>query len=385
VCGGGGGGGGSFPPESIDDVMLTPAFASVSFSFPVKLVQHPTDANRWYVVQQAGQVRTFLVGNPGAHSLAVNVGASVNLSADDEQGLLGLAFDPDFDTSGGEVYLAYTDEDAGDSVLARYVSTNGVTFAAAASPIVLAIPHPANNHNGGDISFGTDEMLYYSMGDGGGSGNSDNGQNTMMLLGKVLRIDVRSTPPMGRTYAIPAGNPFGTNAFCDDGDGTVACPEIWAWGFRNPWRMSFDPQNGQLWLGDVGQGTREEVDRVVNGGNYGWDCFEGDVVFNTGGTCATPPTAVAPEAVYDSVPGTRAVTGGVVYRGTAISGLAGHYLYADYYGGEIWAIDTTADEDPILLIDTDLNIAAFGQGRDGAVYVVTHDSPSIYQIVPEPG
>jgi glucose/arabinose dehydrogenase len=354
----------------------------------VKLVQHPTDDDRWYVVEQTGQVRTFLTGNPAGHTLAVDVAASgINLSPDDEQGLLGLAFDPDFDGMGGEVYLTYTDEDTEESILARYVSANGVTFVADVSPIVLAIPHPANNHNGGDIVFGTDDMLYYSMGDGGGAGDPDgNGQNTMTLLGSVMRLDVRATPPMGRTYAIPAGNPFAANnEFCDDGSGTEPCSEIWAYGLRNPWRMAFDPMNGQLWLGDVGQGAREEVDRIISGGNYGWDCFEGDVPFQNAGNCLLVPDFVEPEAVYDSGPGTRAVTGGVVYRGSAISGLAGHYLYADYFGGEIWALDTTSNEDPVLLLDSNLAIAAFGQGRDGEVYVVTHDSPSIYRLVPEPG
>ena len=212
----------------------------------------------------------------------------------------------------------------------------------------------------------------------------------MTLLGKILRLDVRSTPPMGRTYAIPAGNPVRPTPVLRRRRRPAPCPEIWACGLRNPWRMAFDPQNGQLWLGDVGQATREEVDRVVAGGNYGWDCFEGDVAAPEHGRLPARPGLRRAGGGLRQIPAAaaRRLARSPAASSTAArrsAGLAGHYLYADYYGGQIWALDTTSDDDPVLLLDTDLNIAAFGQGRDGAVYVVTHDSPSIYQLVPEPG
>jgi glucose/arabinose dehydrogenase len=274
------------------------------------------------------------------------------------------------------------------SVLARYESMDGgMTFAPSIEPVVLAIPHPASNHNAGDIEFGVDDgFLYYTMGDGGGFDDpDDNGQDTTTLLGSVMRLDVRSVPPAGRDYAIPAGNPFEQNPFCDTGASPtgVACPEIWAYGLRNPWRMGFDSITGDLWLGDVGQDAREEVDQIVAGGNYGWDCREGDIAHGTADPCGGP--FLEPEAVYDNPtgPGTqRSVSGGLVYRGSAIPGLAGHYLYADFYTGEIWGLDTASMDPPLLLIDTAFNVASFAEDENGEVHVVTFGSPSIYRLVP---
>jgi glucose/arabinose dehydrogenase len=190
------------------------AFPGRSFNNPVKLVQHPTNADRWYVVEQGGLVKTFLASDSAAPTIAADVDALVSLGFG-EQGLLGMAFPPG--TSPGRVYLTYTDDATGQSVLARWVSSNGgLTFSP--DTVVLAIPHPLNNHNGGDIVFGPDGFLYYSMGDGGGGDDPDNnGQNLSTLLGKILRLDVNGAPPEGKTYAIPAGNPFSQNAQCNTG------------------------------------------------------------------------------------------------------------------------------------------------------------------------
>jgi hypothetical protein len=217
----------SFDSPSIQKIVTTgsgltalafsDAFPGRSFTNPVKLVQHPTINTRWYVVEQDGLVKTFLSTNSAAPTVAADVDSAVpSFVSGGEQGLLGMAFDPSFAIS-GEIYLAYTT--SGSSVLARWVSTNnGVTFTQDSLPIVLSMPDPFDNHNGGDIMFGPDGFLYYSMGDGGDANDPFNsGQNLATLLGKILRLDVNSAPPSGKSYAIPAGNPFDANAQCNTG------------------------------------------------------------------------------------------------------------------------------------------------------------------------
>jgi glucose/arabinose dehydrogenase len=381
---GGGGGGSRVPP----DIELLAAFGELSFDHPVKLVQHPSDAMRWYVVEQGGKILTFLSTDPdGTLATALDLVADfdVNLgnTTTGEQGLLGMAFDTDFATT-HDIYLAYTDEASDESILARYASLDGgLTIVPDANPILLAIPHPDDNHNGGDLAFGPDRFLYYSMGDGGGAGDPDeNAQDRTVLLGKILRLDVHSVPPMGRRYAIPNTNPFSSNPLCDTGMGTLRCPELYAWGLRNPWRMNFDPTTGELWLGDVGQGTREEIDRILRARNYGWNCFEGDLPYENDSGCRGV-SFEAPKAVHDRTDA-RAITGGVVYRGSAIPGLQGFYVYADFITGRFFALDVNdATPTPVPLDLPTLSVSAFGQARDGDIYVVTFDSPSIYRVAPE--
>jgi glucose/arabinose dehydrogenase len=225
------------------------------------------------------------------------------------------------------------------------------------------------------------------MGDGGGAndqhGTIGNAQLLTTLLGKMLRIDVSVNARAGGTlYGIPADNPFAGNPPC----GTTVtplqnCPEIYAWGFRNPWRWSFDRATGDLWAGDVGQGALEEVDRVVLGGNYGWRCFEG--TRNTGFDCGSPPATSPPVAEYDRNAGTT-VTGGYVYNGTAIPDLVGRYLFGDFGSGRIW--DIPADTAPTLTVGTsgsvesDLSISSFGEDNDGELYVV-HYGGTLHRIV----
>jgi Glucose/sorbosone dehydrogenases len=389
ACGGGGGGGGGHGDDAaLGGISLEAAFSNRSFSSPVKLVQHPTNDHRWYVVEQGGHVRTFLDTDMNAATDAANVASAVSLGGDSEQGLLGLAFDPGFATS-GEVYLAYTDS-SNRLVLARWVSANnGLTFTP--DSIVLSIPHtPSTNHNGSDIMFGSDGFLYYSTGDGGGSDDpEDNAQNRNKLLGKILRIDVNATPPAGKTYAIPVTNPNHLNAQCNAGPGTAPCPEIFALGFRNPWRMNFDPATHKLYVGDVGQGAQEEIDLVTIGGNYGWDCLEGERDHSSlsGAVCsgAGAPTFIAPEVAYNDTSGPDSVTGGAVYRGNAIPGLKGFYIYTDFFRGPFFAFDTSVDNAPAQATSaSEDNISAFGQGRDGEVYAVDLDG-KIWKIVPASG
>jgi glucose/arabinose dehydrogenase len=246
--------------------------------------------------------------------------------------------------------------------------------------VILVVNQPEANHNGGHIAFGHDGYLYIGLGDGGGAndphGAIGNGQLMTTLLGKILRIDV--APRSG--YAIPAGNAFpSTNTQCGvSGTGPQPCPEIYASGFRNPWRWSFDRQTAALWVGDVGQGAREEVDRVVQAGNYGWRCFEGTL--GTGLACGTEPNLLPPVAEYGRTAG-RSVTGGYVYRGTRIPGLQGRYVFGDFVTGRMWhiAIDTVPTVVMNEGFDSGFNISSFGEDNDGELYVVRY-SGELYRL-----
>jgi glucose/arabinose dehydrogenase len=193
----------------------------------------------------------------------------------------------------------------------------------------------------------------------------------------MLRLDVSG--PGG--YTVPAGNPFSGNARCEQGSGAAACPEIYAWGFRNPWRFSFDRQTGALWVGDVGQSAWEEVDRVELGENYGWNIREGANCYPPGSSCDSTGLA-DPVTEYGRSVG-QSITGGYVYRGSAIPGLVGHYVFGDFASGRIWSVpaNSPAGTPPDELADTALPIAAFGEGEDGELYVVAYDG-TIHQIVP---
>jgi glucose/arabinose dehydrogenase len=386
----GGGGGGTTAPRG-PAVAFAVAFGGLAFENPVKLVQHPTNDDRWYVVEQEGKVWTFLASDPDdSLELALDVVADdgINLgNVNDEQGLLSLAFDSDF-ASTGEIYIAYTDENDDDSILARYDSgDNGLTFEF--DEILLAIAHPNGNHNGGDLALGPDGYLYYSMGDGGGvSNNPPFTQNPDKLLGSVMRLDVNGTPPMGKTYAIPDDNPFEANPQCDtDGlsPASMPCPEIFALGFRNPWRMSFDPDTDLLWLGDVGENTQEEIDQVVNGGNYGWSCIEGThELVGPGNPACDFASFEDPEVVHNRSQA-AAITGGVVYRGTDIPELVGWYVYGDFVEQNFFAFDAdTPGADAVQLDLPPHNVSAFGQARSGKIYAVVFGNPSILEIVAAP-
>ncbi|MEM7293685.1 MAG: PQQ-dependent sugar dehydrogenase, partial [Pseudomonadota bacterium] len=233
---------------------------------------------------------------------------------------------------------------------------------------------PFSNHNGGQINFGADGYLYFGLGDGGSGNDPINaGQRLDTQLGAMLRIDVDSGTP----YAIPPDNPF-ANAQCNTG----GCPEIYAWGFRNPWRWSFDSLTGDLWMGDVGQRDWEEINRVERGENYGWRCYEGSSEFNTQG-CGSAANYTPPIAEYGHINGHCSVTGGHVYRGSLLPHLNGHYIYGDFCSGQLWSLNTVGP--PFFatpLINTSLNPSAFGQSHDGEVYVVNIGG-NINQIVPD--
>lgn len=360
-------------PSAGSDISLS-RFTSLSFTSPLALLQAPGDNARWFVVQQGGIVRQFSGTNPASASTFIDITSRVRSGG--EMGLLGLAFHPNFPTD-NRVFLSYTTGTPLVSRISAFTSNDGgATLDPASESILLTIDQPETNHNGGHIAFGPDGYLYIGIGDGGGGGDQHgdrgNGQRLTTMLGKLLRIDIDGAAP----YAIPPSNPYAANAVCPAaGRATGECPEIYAYGFRNPWRWNFDRSNSDLWLADVGQGQWEEVNQVTIGGNYGWRCREGAHDFNTGGTpgCSAG-TLIDPVTEYDHSLG-NSITGGYVYRGSQNTSLVGRYLFGDFGSGRIWAWiaeNATQPRAPTQLLDTDLNISSFGQGNDGELYVVNY-------------
>ena len=338
---------------------------------PVYLTQAGNGTSLLYIVEQAGTVRTYDTGKlSGTPFLDIEdrVGSSGN-----EQGLLSLAFSPNYSTD-GFFFVDYTDKN-GDTVISRFqVNKNGLTANAASELKLLEIDQPYSNHNGGLVKFGPDGMLYIGMGDGGSQGDPENrAQNTQSLLGKLLRIDV-SKASEAQPYAIPSDNPN----FGNDARG-----ELWAVGLRNPWRYSFDKQTGDLYIADVGQNQYEEVNfqpAGTGGMNYGWKLREGLEEY----TGDSKPQFTDPIVEYPHAEGCS-VTGGYVYRGKAIPTLAGTYLYGDYCMGTIWKLTRNSDGETWAneqLLKDNLRISSFGEDDSGELYVLDLTG-SIYKIVAE--
>lgn len=349
-------------------------FTSLSFTSPLALLQAPGDNARWFVIQQGGIVRQFSGTSPASASTFIDITSRVRSGG--EMGLLGMAFHPNFPTD-NRVFLSYTTGNPLVSRISVFTSNDGgATLDAASESILMTIDQPQTNHNGGHIAFGPDGYLYMGFGDGGSGGDPHgdrgNGQRLTILLGKLLRVDIDGAAP----YTIPPSNPFAGNAVCPAaGRASGECPEIYAYGFRNPWRWNFDRDNGDLWLADVGQGEWEEVNQVSIGGNYGWRCREGAHDFNTSGTpgCSAS-TLIDPVTEYNHALG-NSITGGYVYRGSQNTSLAGRYLFGDFGSGRIWAWlaeNAAQPREPTQLLESGLNIASFGQGNDGELYVVNY-------------
>jgi glucose/arabinose dehydrogenase len=301
-----------------------------------------------------------------------------------EQGLLGLAFAPDYATT-GRFYIHYTDANS-NVIIARHTVSANPDVANATGTTLFTIPKPDVNHNGGWMAFGPDGYLYFTVGDGGGGDDIwDNSQNRDILLGKMMRIDVS-----GSTYTIPPGNPFA--------GATPGLDEIWATGMRNAWRNSFDRQTGDLIISDVGQNTYEEVNFAppgTAGANYGWRCYEGFHTYlnsttNPCASCSNPSCPmILPAYEYEHTAGRCSITGGYVYRGFDIPSLRGTYLFADYCTGEIWSgtfsggaltgvQDRTVELEPSgLTIGT---ITSFGEDARGELYICSDDE--VYKIIP---
>lgn len=367
-------------------------FTNLSFSNPVAMLQAPGQSAHWYVVEQGGVVYRFAAANP---SKTIVVDLTSRVTSGGERGLLGMAFHPQFPTD-PRVFFSYTTT-VSSQLVSRVSSFTGavgadgaVTINPASETVLLAFNQPSTNHNGGHIAFGRDGYLYIGLGDGGGAGDqwgtNGNGQRLTTLLGKLLRIDVDQVPA-NQSYGIPASNPFFDPANPNDRCGPTArssgnCPEIYAWGFRNPWRFSFDRANGELWLADVGQNAHEEVNRVTLGGNYGWRCREGAHDYDSAGTPACAGAAlIDPLIEYDHSQG-QSITGGFVYRGQQDTAFVGRYLFGDYVSGNIWTWipEQSGNRQPTLLLDSNLNISSFAEGNDGELYVI-HYGGTLHRIV----
>ncbi len=353
-------------------VELEPAFPGLEFDRMVLLTYPDDGSGRLFVVLQPGRIVVF-DNDPGVESAEtfLDIRERVNDSGN-EEGLLGLAFDPAF-AENGHFYVNYTASGPRRTVVSRFsVSAEDPDRADPDSELVfLEVAQPYRNHNGGHVAFGPDGMLYVGLGDGGSSGDPrGNGQDTSTLLGSILRIDVSALDETGG-YAAPPDNPFA------GGDGT-ARGEIWAYGLRNPWRFSFDRHTGDLWAADVGQNRYEEVDIIRPGRNYGWNLMEGSKCFRPT-NCDTRGLEM-PVAEYGR-DGGCSVTGGYVYRGSRQPALYGAYLYADFCSGKIWALrhDGAAVTEQMLIADTGLSISSFGEDESGEVYVLTFEG-AVYRF-----
>jgi glucose/arabinose dehydrogenase len=340
-------------PNSVE-IVLQPLLSGLNN--PIYVTNTRDRSNRLFIVEQPGRIKVL---QPGSSTPTVFLDITSRVLSGGERGLLGLAFHPQFSTN-RRFFVDYTRQTDGATVIAEYrASASDGNVADNSESALLVIPQPFANHNGGMIEFGPDQFLYIGMGDGGSANDPSNrAQNTNDLLGKILRIDVDQASG-GLPYSSPSDNPFFGAAPGRD--------EIFAYGMRNPWRFSFDRATGQLYVGDVGQGTREEIDIVTRGGNYGWRVMEGNICnpsFN-GGACA--PIGIAPIAEYNHSGGRCSVTGGYVYRGSQSSLPAGAYVYADFCTGEIFVL---SDGVPSLLLDTSMSVSSFGEDEAGEIYVV---------------
>ncbi|MDH5506447.1 MAG: PQQ-dependent sugar dehydrogenase [Anaerolineae bacterium] len=338
------------------------------FHRPVDLTHAGDGSGRVFVVEQAGVIWSLVNGQRAATpflDISKQVGSRAN-----EQGLLGLAFHPRYAET-GYFFVNYTDK-RGDTVIARFQVSADPNLADPASEMrLLEIEQPYSNHNGGGLAFGLDGYLYIGLGDGGKAGDPLNaGQSTNMLLGKLLRLDVDG----GEPYAIPADNPFANGG---------GLPEVWAYGLRNPWRFSFDRLTGDLYIGDVGQNLREEINflpgGIVGGANFGWNYREGLQAY-----AGAPPAGTHftdPIIDYGHTNGNCSVTGGVVYRGTALPAWQGVYLYGDYCSGLVWGMVQRGDGiwQNQLVFRAGVLISSFGMDEAGEVYLVSHNG-AIYRL-----
>jgi glucose/arabinose dehydrogenase len=352
------------PPPPPGDTGLV--LVAEGFDQPVH-VTAPAGDTRLFVVEQTGRVK---VVKDGAVLPVPFLDLATRVSLGSEQGLLSIAFDPGY-ASNGRVFVSYTDLQ-GDTRIVRYhVSADPDRLDPQSGDTILAVDQPYANHNGGLVAFGPDGYLYIGLGDGGSGGDPQgNGQRLTTLLGKILRIDVADGR---RLYAVPPDNPF-------VGQGGGVKGEIWSYGLRNPWRFSFDRVTGDLYIGDVGQGAWEEIDVATaasgrgRGVNYGWNVMEGAHCYSAP-TCSTAGLAL-PLVEYGHGEGCS-VTGGHVYRGTAVPALAGHYFYADYCEGWIrsFRLDGGAATDEHSwagILDAGGPISSFGEDGVGELYVVQH-------------
>ena len=353
-------------------VRVVNAYPKLTFSSPIEYTYANDGTNRVFVVEQEGRIRVF-TNQADAASAETYLDIRSKVASGGEMGLLGLAFHPDFKQN-GYFYVNYTKNNPRETIVSRFKasSADAATVDSGSEVILFRFDQPYANHNGGKVLFGPDGYLYVATGDGGSGGDpQNNGQNRGSLLGKILRVDVNSTER--GNYGIPADNPF-------KGNTSGYRPEIFAYGLRNPWRISFDDK-GQLWAGDVGQNAIEEVDLIKKGGNYGWRIKEGNVDYSATNNSASD--LVAPIWTYSHSNGDISITGGVVYRGDANAALRGKYVYGDYASGRIWALTAngekaTNNQEIVARAGT---ISAFGEDQKHELYVCEYGSGKILKLV----
>jgi glucose/arabinose dehydrogenase len=337
-------------------------------------IEHAPNDSRLFVVQKGGLIR---IVNTNGTVNATPFLTVTGLGSSNEQGLLGLAFHPNYATN-GLFFINYTNT-AGDTVIARYSVSSNPDVANPTGTILMTIDQPYSNHNGGTLIFGPDGYLYIGMGDGGSGGDPEGYAQNMTInpsfpsrifLGKMLRIDVGTTA--GSTYTIPSTNPY---------IGQTGKEEIWARGLRNPWKFSFDKTNGDLWIADVGQDAVEEINKIASplpntGLNFGWRCYEGNAAYLTSG-CEPMNTMTFPLAQYNNAGSRCSITGGYVYTGTTYPNLQNKYVFADYCSGEIGYIN---DENQVVWsFDASGTISTFGEDVNGELYVGS--SNQIYKLI----
>jgi glucose/arabinose dehydrogenase len=351
----------------------SPTFAEIQLqrvvsglSSPLFVTNAHDGSNRLFILEQGGIIKVL---QPGGTTPTVFLNITSKVVSGGEQGLLGLAFHPQYPAN-PRFYVDYTRAGDGATVIAQYQVSSDPNVANPTETVLLVIAQPFANHNGGMLAFGRDGYLYIGMGDGGSSLDPDNrAQNINDLLGKILRIDVDHTNPPA-LYSSPSTNPFFGSVPGRD--------EIYVLGLRNPWRFSFDSATGDLYVGDVGQNQVEEADLVTLGGNYGWRSWEGNVCTGLSpDTGCTGAGFIFPFVTYTHGSGRCSITGGYVYRGTAGSLPVGSYVYADYCSGEIFLYPSSPGS---VLLDTTFHISSFGEDEAGEIYVVNLDG-TIERIV----
>ena len=356
-------------PAPLTELAVEPAFPALSLSRMVDMAYPPDGSNRLFVVLQPGRIVSF-PNDPDVDTaeLFLDIRDRVN-DGGEEEGLLGLAFDPQY-AANGQFYVYYSASGPRRSVVSRFTAgSDGLRADPTSERVLLEVAQPYANHNGGQIAFGPDGYLYIALGDGGSRADPQgNGQDLGTLLGSIIRIDVSTSTS---AYAIPSDNPFAGRA--------GARPEIWAYGLRNPWRFSFDRATGDLWTADVGQNRFEEVDIIQPGLNYGWNVMEGGHCFESSDCDRTG--LEMPIAEYGREGGCS-ITGGYVYRGSRLPSLYGAYVYGDYCTGRIWALRHDGEEvtEHMEIVDSDLRIPSFGEDASGELYVLSFDG-QVYRLV----
>jgi glucose/arabinose dehydrogenase len=373
-------------PAVLPKVEMKVAFSNLTLERPLWLAESPDGSGRLFVAQQDGKVLILPREREGRTPKTFLDLTDRKPWVKNEEGLLGFAFHSKFKKN-GKFYVYYSQQDPRRSVISEFQASKSQPDQADKSTerVLLEVPQPEWNHNGGQISFGPDGYLYIALGDGGGMNDQfKNGQRPDTLLAKILRIDVNSRTGKLQ-YGIPKDNPFVADS--------KMRPETWAWGLRNVWRFSFDRQTGELYAGDVGQDKWEEINLIRKGGNYGWSLREGFHEFKDSvvppGTKLADPLLEYPHVIGQTTNHTPglSVTGGYVYRGKKLPGLRGVYLYADFMKGTVWGLRSAGGKvtthgvlvDMPILTNPPRQIASFGEDGQGEVYLLSYDG-RIYEL-----